>query len=76
MPVRFITKDEMLSLRKIDAIAFVASFDQAKCEDELRAQAAPEKGHIAYFTDDGTMTAGMILPEFDMVCPAAGMLPT
>lgn len=66
MPVRFITKEEMLNLEKIMAVAFVQTLDIKKFEEEIKTKDAPEKRHIAYVNDAGEMTAGMVLPEFDM----------
>lgn len=66
MPVRFITKDEVLSFRKITGVAFVESLDVDECKKELAAKPTPEKGHIAYYTDAGDMTACMILTDYDM----------
>ena len=66
MPVRKMEQNDMAACEKIQAIAFVSPFDAQAVDERLKKEGCPRDEYVGYENEEGTITACMVLPRYQM----------
>ncbi|MDR0896648.1 MAG: GNAT family N-acetyltransferase [Oscillospiraceae bacterium] len=64
MPVRYLTPEDRMAYERIQSIAFVFSMDEKEEKAQIEKDPGAPVNRIGHFTEDGTLTACMALPEY------------
>ena len=66
MPVRKMEANDIAACEKIQAIAFVSPFDAQAVDERLKKEGCPRDEYVGYENEEGTITACMVLPRYQM----------
>ena len=66
MPVRKMEANDIAACEKIQAIAFVSPFDAQAVDERLQKEGCPRDEYVGYVNEEGTITACMVLPRYQM----------